>query len=249
MIKKQIRLDKFLQLGLDLSRKEAQHWLKKKTVLLNGEVIKEGKRLINPRHDVITLAGERLTIPLTFRYFMLNKPSGFVSSHVDEGHPSLFRLLKEPKPRLLKIAGRLDADTTGLTLLTDDGAWLHKVTHPNQALPKRYMVKLREPLTKKMTETLTRGVTLKEDDKPTLPARLTLLDDFHCYLTIKEGRYHQVKRMLAAVGNQVLALNREQIGSLSLGCLKEGEYRLLSEQEVEDIFLNVGIEERRKCKK
>src|SRR5699024_5170413 len=140
--------------------------------------------------DQIELNGERLIPETSPRYFVLYKPSGYVSSHRDDGHPSLFRLLDEPRVMELHIAGRLDADTTGLTLITDDGDWSHKVAHPNRKINKRYRVTLENPLTEAMIKSLATGVLLRNDPDPTLPATVEKLGDTECYLTISEGRYH-----------------------------------------------------------
>lgn len=231
-----MRLDQYLQKSCEISRKEARNLLKRESVTINGERERQGKRVIDPVSDQIELNGERLILETSPRYFVLYKPSGYVSSHRDDGHPSLFRLLDEPRVMELHIAGRLDADTTGLTLITDDGDWSHKVAHPNRKINKRYRVTLENPLTEAMIKSLATGVLLRNDPDPTLPATVEKLSDTECYLTISEGRYHQVKRVMAAVGNLVVALHRDRVGIIDLEGLSVGEYRPLTNDEIEGIL-------------
>ncbi|MCK5887318.1 MAG: pseudouridine synthase, partial [Alcanivorax sp.] len=136
----------------------------------------------------------------------------------------------------LHPAGRLDRDTTGLVLLTSDGQWSHRLTSPNHHCDKRYRVTCADPVSDADLQALRDGILLRGEDSPTLPARAERLTADQLLLTIREGRYHQVKRMLAARGNKVVALHREQIGEIALdAALAPGEFRSLSEEEVQSL--------------
>ncbi len=128
--------------------------------------------------------------------------------------------------------GRLDADTTGLLILTNDGELNHVLTSPRRKLPKTYRVELKHPLTEEQIQRLSEGVVLRDDPEPTAPAHVLMLSEREMELTITEGRYHQVKRMLAAVGNRVERLHRTAIGKLRLEGMAEGAWRELSADEV-----------------
>jgi 16S rRNA pseudouridine516 synthase len=143
-------------------------------------------------------------------------------------------LLDEDNLQQLHVAGRLDIDTSGLVLLSDDGNWSHRITAPRHKCPKRYRVTLAAPLDPAAVEQFAAGLTLRNEAKKTKPATLEILTPTEVRLTIGEGKYHQVKRMFAAIGNHVVALHREAIGALQLDeSLAPGEYRPLSEAERE----------------
>src|SRR5690606_26468195 len=150
-----------------------------------------------------------------------------------EVHEPVFAFFPEPFIRRgLQPVGRLDADTTGLLLLTDDGLFNHAVTTPRRKQPKVYRVGMKHPLTDEQVAALERGVLLRDDPRPTEPAIVHRLDDRTADITISEGRYHQIKRMGAAVGNRVESIHRIAVGSLELGDLPEGEWRFLTPDEV-----------------
>lgn len=229
---RRFRLDQYLQLALEISRRDARKLLRDKRISVNGEVTTNRGILVTEK-DRVLFEAERLFYSDAPRYFVLNKPAGYVSSHRNDGHPSLFHLLKEPRKDELIIAGRLDADTTGLVLITDDGKWSHRVTHPNSQIEKKYRVELAESINQEAIALLEKGVKLRGDVLPTLPAKVKKLGETTIELMILEGRYHQVKRMCAAVGNRVTLLHRERVGCVDLTDLGEGQYRPLTEQEIE----------------
>jgi 16S rRNA pseudouridine516 synthase len=132
----------------------------------------------------------------------------------------------------LHAAGRLDLDTTGLVLLTDDGKWSHRITSPKHHCKKVYVVTVEQPLCIELIDIFKNGIQLKNEKSLTKPAKLNIIDDFHAELTISEGRYHQVKRMFAAVNNHVVQLHRKQIGKVTVD-IPEGEYRPLTQTEIE----------------
>jgi len=147
-------------------------------------------------------------------------------------------LLDEPNREKLQIAGRLDIDTTGLVLITDDGKWNHAVTSPRRNCKKRYYLCTAEDIAEDAITKLNKGIMLKGEKQRTKPASLEILYKNEARLTISEGKYHQVKRMFAALGNHVDKLHREAIGAIELDTgLEEGEYRELSHEEVSSIYL------------
>ncbi|MFA7553994.1 MAG: 16S rRNA pseudouridine(516) synthase RsuA [Spongiibacteraceae bacterium] len=229
-----MRLDKYLANVTELSRTDAKKLIKSAQVTVDGEV------LVDPKADVTATAlvqinGETLR-PATHRYFMLNKPQGYISATKDREHLTVLDLLEEDNLQQLHIAGRLDIDTTGLVLITDDGNWSHRVTTPKSDCKKTYWLETADPILPEAIEKIEQGIHLSNEKRPTLPATLVLIHEQAARLTISEGKYHQVKRMFAAVGNKVEALHRERIGDI---CLDEdllpGEYRRLTEAEVASV--------------
>lgn len=164
---------------------------------------------------------------------MLHKPLDVVCAHQDRIHRTVFSLLREPQLETLHVAGRLDLDTTGLVLLTNDGQWSHRVTAPRHKTAKRYLVDTAEALDEAAANQLRQGLLLRGETKPTGVAELEILGPYRCRLTLFEGRYHQVKRMLGALGNRVTALHRERIGSVELdSSLAPSQYRALTKEEI-----------------
>ncbi|MGF2734292.1 16S rRNA pseudouridine(516) synthase RsuA [Marinobacter sp. DUT-1] len=229
-----MRLDQFIANCTELSRKEAKRAIGTGAVTVNGAVCRTANRKI-PEDARVTLDGEPLILPGE-RYLMMNKPAGVVSATTDSEHPTALDLLPPGLSRDLHIAGRLDLDTTGLLLLTTDGQWSHRVTSPRTDCPKTYRVTLGEPLTDVAEQALVTGVVLRNEERETRPAKVRRVNDTVIELTISEGRYHQVKRMLAAVGNHVKALHRIRVGDIALDPqLAPGEYRALTGQEIASV--------------
>ncbi|WP_057831640.1 pseudouridine synthase [Colwellia sp. TT2012] len=239
-----MRLDKFICKSTELTRTEAKKVLKSGEVRVNGDVAKNAAMQVH-ENNTITIDGQQLSARGS-RYYILHKVVDSICSNVDEGYPSVLNFIEVDKAFDLHIAGRLDADTTGLVLLTDDGRWSHNVISPKKQCQKTYRVWLRNGIDDdKLAVLVTKfaqGLQLQGEDSLTRPAILTrvaaedLLDE-QCYksevlLTITEGKYHQVKRMFAAVGNRVVRLHREQIGAIVLGDLAPGEWRALSPDEI-----------------
>ena len=174
-------------------------------------------------------------------YVMLNKPAGYECSHRPGAWPSVYTLLPAPlrqrptpgKVQGVQAVGRLDQDTTGLLLLSDDGAFIHRMNSPRHHVPKVYEVTTKHPLDERQITRLKAGVVLDDDPKPVAAADAQALGEHHLQLTLTEGKYHQVKRMVAAVGNRVEALHRSRIGGLALPTdLAPGEWRWLGEDEL-----------------
>lgn len=226
-----MRLDKYVSSVTDLSRAQS------KKVIKQGQVIVSGRTEFDPRTEVSALAtvqyNGQLLRTATHRYYMMNKPFDCVSVTKDRQHMTAIDLLNVDNMDQLHIAGRLDIDTTGLLLITDDGKWSHRVTSPNQACRKTYQVQTRETIDHSLVTVFKQGIKLARELRPTRPAELVLTGARTAELTIIEGKYHQVKRMFAAVGNKVERLHRIRIGSISLDEeLQPGEYRPLTAQEV-----------------
>lgn len=227
-----MRLDKFIAEQTGLTRSQAAKALKSGVVSVNEEIEKSGARKVSTE-DAIRYEGELLEWLEGGQYFMLYKPQGYVCSHDDGEYPTVFQFFDYPLMNKLHTAGRLDVDTTGLVLLTDDGQWSHRITSPKHHCEKTYLVTLADPVEAFYAQQLAEGILLRGEKEPCLPAKMEILDDYNVNLTISEGRYHQVKRMFAALGNKVEALHRWRIGDIVLDeSLEEGEYRGLSDEEI-----------------
>ena len=226
-----LRLDRYLSNATILTRSQAQRALRGGRVTVDGEIVKQGATQI-PQGTRVMLDGVPVAPPLP-RYFMLNKPIGVVSAAHDPSHRTVLDLFDVANRAALHIAGRLDIDSSGLVLVTDDGQWSHRITAPSNHCPKSYAVTLAEPLTAGQITRLETGLLLKGETKPTRPATVEQLSALELRLTITEGRYHQVKRMFASLGNHVEGLHRLSVGGLLLDqSLLAGEYRELTPQEV-----------------
>lgn len=229
-----MRLDKFICKSTELTRTEAKKLLKMGKVTVNDTVIKDPATQVH-ENNCIRVGAEELTARSS-RYIILHKPLDTICSNVDEIYPSLLHLIDVDRAFDMHIAGRLDADTTGLVLVTDDGRWSHNIISPKKQCEKVYRVWLRDELKADTAEKFTHGVQLQGEEGLTRPAKLAQVEEREVLLTITEGKYHQVKRMFAAVGNKVVGLHREQIGPIKLANLPLGEWRYLSQAEV-DAFL------------
>ncbi len=231
---KLLRLDKYLcEVGLG-TRNDAKEFLKKGLVTVNGAVQKRYEFKVNPEKDVVTCEGKTLHYQ-EFYYYMLHKPAGVVTATEDKNDKTVMSFLEGASGRDLFPVGRLDKDTEGLLLITNDGGLSHALLSPKKHVPKTYFVQIPERLNIEQTEALEQGLDIG-DDKMTLPAKLVAVDDTHIHLTITEGRFHQVKRMLQAVGSEVLYLKRISFGSLLLeDTLEKGSFRALTEEEVNQL--------------
>jgi len=226
-----LRLDFYLSHVTDLARKAAKIAASKGRVTVNGVVVKKANYTVQ-EGDQICLDDALLAWP-SEGYYLLHKPAGYVCATEDSDHPTVLDLLPSHLGQALKIVGRLDKDTTGLLLLTTDGQWLHRITSPRNACNKRYRMMLADPISDEELKQLEEGVMFNGETQPTLPAIAERISECDIYLTIQEGKYHQVKRMLAAVGNKVEELHRDQIGPLKLDAdMPAGEFRELTEEEV-----------------
>ncbi len=235
-----MRLDKMLAYLKYGSRSEIKKLAKDGKIKVNGIVMPSADRSINPEKDQVTLND----VPVFYKdvvHLMMNKPIGLVCAATDQRYPTVIELLKEPYSRFdMSICGRLDVDTDGLIILTTDGEYLHKVISPKNEIFKTYFVTLKNPL--KDYKILETGIQILDGlDKPfiTAPAKIFDVVENTCRIAISEGKFHQVKRMFEAIGNEVIALKREKIGRLSLdSSLLPGGYRELTLEEVGMVLQN-----------
>ena len=229
-----MRLDKYVSNSTDHSRVQVKRLIKAGAIKVNGSDCSNSSENITA-DDSVTLNGELVGMPGP-RYFILNKPQGYVCATRDGLNPTVLDLLDEPRLNELQVAGRLDIDTTGLVLITDDGKWNHAITSPKRRCQKIYHVTTRHEISADSEKKFAEGVWLDGEKTITLPATLEIIYSNECKLGLSEGRYHQVKRMFAAIGNHVENLHRESVGAISLGSnLEEGCYRALTPCEVESI--------------
>ncbi len=227
-----MRIDKFLANSGIGTRKEVKELLKKKRIRVNDEVVTEAKTQVDEDNDFVTFDGERIEYK-EFLYIMLNKPQDVISATDDERHRTVLDLLEEPLTKVgLFPVGRLDKDTEGLLVLTNDGKMAHELLSPKKHVPKRYYVELKKTLSKEEAKILENGVEL--ETFTTKPAKVEFITEDKVYIIISEGKYHQVKRMFKCVGNRVLFLKRTGMGNLGLDeNLASGEYRELTSEELE----------------
>ncbi|MBA1192011.1 MAG: rsuA [Pseudomonas sp.] len=227
-----MRLDRFLGNLPCFNRQQVRLSLAQRRVRVNGHAVDD------PRHDVsvfdrievdarVVQAGEPA------RYWMLHKPAGCVSATTDPDHRTVIDLLPADVGHGLHIAGRLDYNTTGLMILTNDGQWSRRLTQPVTKLPKVYRVETQDEITAQYAAQFRQGIYFAFEDLTTLPAELVVLGPRLARLSIVEGRYHQVKRMFGYFDNKVIGLHRERMGGIVLDeRLAPGEYRALTAAEI-----------------
>lgn len=234
-----IRLDKYLaDMGLG-TRTEVKKDIKKGRISVNGEIIKSPEYKIDTQTDAVLADGKEIAYEELI-YYMLNKPQGVVSATEDRRDKTVLDLISEKKRKDLFPVGRLDKDTEGLLLITNDGELAHNLLAPKKHVDKKYFVRLKAPLSEENRKRLEEGVDIGED-KLTLPAQVFVLNEERdeAEIIIREGKFHQIKRMVHAVGNEVVFLKRLSMGSLVLDeALLPGEYRLLTPQEIERLKEN-----------
>ena len=238
-----MRLDKFLaDAGLG-TRSQVKTIIRKGTITVNGVPAKKPEQSVNPETDQICDGSRELTAVKTV-YYMLNKPAGYVSSTEEHDGPSVLSLLKDEAGQSvpgkgLFPAGRLDKDTEGLLLITNDGALAHDLLSPRKHVEKTYFARVKSPMTEAVAEAFDRGLDIGEK-RPTLPAKLIIVESgaevSQVTVTIREGKFHQIKRMFEKVGSEVLYLKRISFGSLTLDeTLAPGTFRPLTEEEIRQL--------------
>lgn len=224
-----LRLDKYLaDMGCG-TRSQVRELLKRKRVLVNGRILTDGGYKVKPEDSVV--ADGKPVQYVEFEYFMLNKPQGVVSATEDNLYPTVLSLLDGQKRKDLFPVGRLDIDTEGLLLITNDGALAHRLLSPAHHVDKTYYVETETDIPQEAVLRMAEGILLHEDGI-TLPAKLELVGKRSAKLTIQEGKFHQVKRMFAAIGCRVTFLKRLTMGPLRLDeALKPGQFRPLTTNE------------------
>lgn len=235
-------LEKILQSQGFGSRKYCQQLIKNGSVQIDQQMCDNPKQNINTDQLLFQVFGEEYQYR-EHVYLVLNKPQGYECSHQATHHKSVFSLFPEVLlHRGIQCVGRLDQDTTGLLLLTDDGQYLQALTHPRKHVPKVYHVTTTDPITPEQIQGLQQGVELRNEKGIFAATDVKLFSEHQLSMTIHQGVYHQVKRMLAAVGNKVEALHRHQVGLLELPELPEGEWMYLSAEQ-KQLSQNIAVED------
>ena len=229
------RLDKFLCDKKIGTRSRVKELIQMGFVTVNQEIVKRPETKVMDT-DIVCCQGMVL-LNDEFAYFMLNKPAGVISATEDAMQDTVLDFFKEEPYKNLYPVGRLDKDTEGLLLITNDGDLGHRLLSPKKHVPKTYYVGLAHGLSQSDIDTLERGIDIGEK-KLTLPAKVEIVEENAVYITITEGKFHQVKRMFEAVNNQVVYLKRVSMGSLHLDkSLRPGEYRSLTQEEKEELYV------------
>ncbi len=239
-----MRLDKLLSNAGFGARSQVKRLIRKGHVTVNGEVVKDPGFHVDPEKDEVLVDGEPVLYEENY-YIVLNKPAGYVTSTKDRELTVMELLSDIPRFEKLFPVGRLDKDAEGLLLLTTDGELAHRLTHPRWKVPKKYYVVVEGKLTEEAVEPLRKGIELK--NFKARPAKVKILkagdEESEAEIEITEGKYHQVKRMFAAVGHPVKYLKRVEFGGLKLGELPTGQYRHLTEGELRALKALLGLKE------
>lgn len=234
-----MRLDKYLaEMGVG-TRQEVKKQIRQGKVTVNGTVVKAADTKIDETCDEVKIGGCNISY-VSYEYYMLNKPGGVVSATEDRRDTTVIDLIKDKKRKDLFPVGRLDKDTEGLLLITNDGDLAHRLLAPKKHVDKVYYAKIDGMVTEEDVKRFAEGIDIgAEEEEMTRPAKLDIMksaEESEIRLTIHEGKFHQVKRMFLAVGKEVTYLKRERMGTLCLDeNLKPGEYRLLTEEEIENV--------------
>ena len=229
-----MRIDKYLaDCGIG-TRSEVKKYIKAKQITVNNDVVAKPEQKIDENTDVICFKGQQIAYE-KYVYYLLHKPAGCVTAKQDNVHQTVMDYFPDDiKAKDIAPVGRLDLDTEGLLLFTNDGPLTHHLLSPTHHIPKTYYAVLDKEVPIMAVQQFKEGVDIG-DDKLTLPAELVILSEKEAELTIHEGRFHQVKRMFEAVGCTVTYLKRLSMGTLTLGELPKGEYRRLTEEEVQSL--------------
>lgn len=235
-----MRIDKFLANAGIGTRSEIKNYIKKGVVQVNGELIQKSDIKVDTSKDSVTFQNERINME-DFEYYMLNKPAGYVSATKDNTAPTVLSLIESRRLDLFPV-GRLDKDTEGLLLITNDGALSHKLLSPRHHVDKTYYAIVEGKVDEQDIRLFSQGLVIGDEDlNIALPAKLSIAADYnmeenlsYINITIQEGKFHQIKRMFQAVGKKVIYLKRISFGGLTLPeNLSLGEYRRLTEAELE----------------
>ncbi len=242
MADNKIRLQKFLSEAGVASRRKAEEMIRNGAVKVNGAVAHIGDS-VDPKRDTVVVSGKKIRKESNLRYILLNKPRGFVTTTDDElGRKCVLELVKDVKERIYPV-GRLDRVSEGALILTNDGAFANAMMHPSKHVPKTYRVTVRSKVSGDIAEKLSSGVEI--DGRMTAPADVRILfnEDERAVLEIVlyEGRNRQIRKMCESVNLEVARLKRIAIGSIKLGMLQTGDWRDLTQQEVESLFKAAGI--------
>ena len=232
-----MRIDKFLKETGIGSRNDSKKIIKKGLVSVNGNIIKDSDYKVDENNDIVIYDGKTITYQ-KYIYIMLNKPAGVISATEDYKENTVLDLVKEYKYKDLFPFGRLDKDSVGLLILSNDGKLAHELLSPKKHVMKKYYLRIKGKLDDSDIKAFDEGIVLEDDDK-CKSAKLEIIksDDIsECYVYISEGKYHQLKRMFKMVNKEVLYLKRISFGNVTLDeNLQEGEYRLLNDEEIKKL--------------
>ncbi|MBB1474876.1 16S rRNA pseudouridine(516) synthase [Shewanella sp. SG41-3] len=235
MVSKRGRLDQFIAGTLQIPKKAVRELLINNKVRVDGQFAKS----LDLQIDEFTHIECNGVVLRHYqkRYYMLNKPDGVVSATIDDKHPTALGLMTGINTEMLHIAGRLDLHSTGLLLLTNDAKWSEALMAPDHKVDKKYLVTLANPLDQAYVEAFANGMYFEYENITTLPAQLMLLSRHQARVVLREGKYHQIKRMFGRFRNPVVALHRESVGDIVLDhTLLAGEFRALTKAEVDSVF-------------
>jgi len=230
-MQKKIRLDKYLCDQSIGSRSEVKNIIKLKEIYVNDMLITDSSIKIDPETDIVKYK-DRIISYQKYSYYMLNKPSGLISATEDKLNDTVISLLEGVNTKGLFPVGRLDKDTEGLLLITNDGELAHNLLSPKKHVDKRYYVELDSPITDEEIKAIENGIDIG-DDKVCLPCSIEIINNTQLYIKIKEGRYHQIKRMFGAFSHKVTYLKRISMGPIELDdSLNVGQFRALTNDEL-----------------
>lgn len=228
-----MRLDKFIAISLNISRNDAKKYIKNNDILINNNKINDPNYIFDEKNDEIEVNGSLLKYE-EYIYLMMNKPSGYLSATFDNKNKTIMELVPDEfLKKDLAIVGRLDKDTEGLIILTNDGRFIHQITSPKSNIIKKYYVKYDGILADNSKELVQEGIGL--DTYKAKPGILDIINESEAYISITEGKFHEVKEIFKKLNANVTYLKRVKIGSLELGDLKIGEVIKLTKDEIDKI--------------
>ena len=226
-----MRLDKYLSDMRIGTRKEVKEIIRKGRVKINDSIVKKSD--IHLSESDIVIVDDRVIEYLEYEYYLLNKPAGYITATDDNFQKTVMELIDSKRKDLFPL-GRLDKDTEGVLLISNDGVLGHHLLSPKYHVDKKYYVETDKPITPEAEEIFSKPMEF--DDFVASPARFERIDDYHAYLTISEGKFHQVKRMFERIGTRVIYLNRVEFAFLNTDGLSKGEYRHLTKEEIKELY-------------
>ena len=237
-----IRLQKYLSMCAVASRRKAEELIAQGKVKVNGKVAQIGDK-VSPRHDTVTVSGKKITAGRKNIYIMLHKPRGFITTMEDDrGRRCVAQLVSDVGTRVYPV-GRLDKDSEGLLLMTNDGEFANFMTHPSKHVPKTYRVTVRPDITAEQLDMIRNGIEI--DGRMTAPAEARIIDKQEgrvvIEIVLREGRNRQIRKMCDAIGVETARLKRTAVGSVKLGMLPQGKWRELKEDEVHKLMVSSGM--------
>ncbi len=246
----EMRLQKYLSECGVASRRKSEELIDRGAVRVNGAVAKVGDK-VDPKRDTVTVNGKKLVKTKNFTYIMLHKPRGFITTMSDEmDRKCVAQLISDVGVRLYPV-GRLDRDSEGLLLMTNDGEFANAMTHPTKHVPKTYRVTVRPGITEEQLTALSTGIVI--DDRMTAPAQVRVISKEENRVVLEiilyEGRNRQIRKMCEELGLEVARLKRTAVGSVKLGMLQQGKWRNLSEEEVRKLMLAADMDKEKRFRK